>query len=66
MLRFLCDITGLQTGAGRLTRVVAARGAGVGGGGGVAGPAVLLVGLVHQVRAQGWRHRHVFVLGAHL
>ena len=48
MLRFLCDITGLQTGAGGLTRVVAARGAGVCGGG-VAGAAVLLVGLVHQM-----------------
>lgn len=62
MLRFLCDITGLQAGAGGLTRVVAARGAGVCGGGGVAGAAVLLVGLVHQVWAQGRGHGHVFVL----
>ena len=64
MLRFLCDITGLETGAG-LTRVLAARGAGVGGGG-VAGAAVLLVGLVHEVWRQARRHRHVLVLGAHL
>ena len=52
MLRFLRDITGLQTGGGGVTVVRCT----------VAG-AVLLVGLVQEV---GGRHGHVLLLAGHL
>jgi len=52
MLRFLRDITGLQAGGGGVTVVRCT----------VAG-AVLLVGLVQEVRG---RHRHVLLLARHL
>ena len=50
MLRFLCDITGLETGAG-LTRVLAARGAGVGVcvPGRLLGPRLLLLDLCYYL-----------------